>query len=265
MNILLAFLIVGGLGLVCAVLLVVAAHFFRVEEEQLTKDIRECLPGANCGACGYTGCDGYAKALALGECEANLCVPGGKSTADKLADLLGVEVKVSEPMVAFVGCNGNLEDASKKADYDGIASCKAASMIFAGPNACRFGCVGCGDCAGVCPTNAICIVDGIAHVDPRACIGCGMCVKECPKNIIKLLPVNAKVAVMCSSKDKGAVARKACKNACIGCKKCELNCPEGAIKVVDNLSVIDYSKCSACGKCAEVCPTHCIKLLDLKK
>ena len=58
---------------------------------------------------------------------------------------------------------------------------------------------------------------------------------------------------------------KACKNACIGCKKCELNCSEGAIKVVDNLSVIDYSKCSACGKCAEVCPTHCIKLLDLKK
>ncbi len=253
-----ALLVVGILGLVCSVILVISSHFFRVEEEELTKQVRECLPGANCGACGYTGCDGYAKALALGEAEPDLCIPGGKDTAKKLSDILGVEVKASEPLVAFVSCNGNMEAAAKKADYDGIASCKAASMIFAGPNSCRFGCVGCGDCAGVCPTNAICIENGIAHVDPRACIGCGMCVRECPKNIIKLLPVKAKVAVMCSSKDKGAVARKACKNACIGCKQCEKACESGAIKVVDNLSVIDYSKCTACGKCVEVCPTHCI-------
>ena len=257
-QILTALLVVGGVGLVMAIVLVVASIVFKVEEEEKTKTIRECLPGANCGACGYTGCDGYAKALALGEAEPNLCIPGSVSVAEKLSEILGVEIKVGEPVVAFVGCNGTCEATSKKAFYDGISTCYAASMIYGGPNACRFGCVGCGDCAGVCPTNAICIDDGIARVDPRVCIGCGMCVKECPKDIIKLLPKDAKVAVMCNSLDKGAVARKNCKNACIGCHKCEKECPSGAIKIVDNLSVIDYEKCIACGRCAEVCPTKCI-------
>lgn len=264
MNVILsALLVVGGLGLACSILLVLASHFFRVEEEEKTKIIRECLPGANCGACGYTGCDGYAKALALGEAAPNLCVPGSTAVAEKLSAVLGVEVKAKEPMIAYVGCNGNCEATSKKALYDGITTCEAASMVYGGPNQCRFGCIGCGDCESVCPVGAICIADGIAHVDPRVCIGCGNCVKKCPKNIITLLPIDAKVAVMCNSKDKGVLARKNCRNACIGCKKCELNCPDNAIKVIDSLSVIDYDKCSACGKCVEVCPTHCIKAVDL--
>jgi Pyruvate/2-oxoacid:ferredoxin oxidoreductase delta subunit len=67
--------------------------------------------------------------------------------------------------------------------------------------------------------------------------------------------------VLCSNKDKGAIARKACKNACIGCKKCELNCPEKAIAVKDNVAVIDYDKCTGCKTCIEGCPTHAIKLI----
>lgn len=264
MEILSAFIVVTIIGVACAILLVLASHFFRVEEEALTKQIRECLPGSNCGACGYTGCDGYAKALALGEAEPNCCVPGSTGVAKALSEILGVEVEVGEPLAAFVSCNGNCNDALKKAEYDGINSCCAASMLYAGPNACRFGCIGCGDCLSVCPSDAICIVDGIAHIDPRACIGCGMCAKECPKHIIKMLPRDSGVAVMCSSNDKGAIARKSCKNACIGCKKCELNCPSGAIKVVDNLSVIDYDLCTACGNCVEVCPTKCIKNVNFE-
>ena len=261
-NILIALLVVGAVGLVAGVLLVLASYFFRIEEEEKTKLIRECLPGSNCGACGYTGCDGYAKALALGEAEPHLCVPGAIAVAEKLSEVLGVEVKANEPIVAFVGCNGTCDATSKKADYEGVDSCLAASMLYGGPNVCRFGCIGCGDCASVCPVDAICFEDGIARVDSRICIGCGMCAKECPKDIISIIHRDARVAVMCNSNDKGAVARKNCKNACIGCKKCEVNCPTNAITVIDNLSVIDYDKCIACGKCAEVCPTHCIKLTD---
>ena len=95
--------------------------------------------------------------------------------------------------------------------------------------------------------------------DKDVCIGCGLCAETCPKKIISLMPQVSTTAVMCSSEDKGAVARKACTNACIGCKKCELNCPHDAIKVENNLAKIDYSKCTGCGKCVEVCPTHCIK------
>ena len=64
MDILIATLIVAAVGLFCAVMLVLAAKFFAVSEDETEKSIRECLPGANCGACGYAGCDGYAKALA---------------------------------------------------------------------------------------------------------------------------------------------------------------------------------------------------------
>ena len=89
--------------------------------------------------------------------------------------------------------------------------------------------------------------------------GLTLCTKVCPKNIIHMVPQEAKVAVMCSNKDKGAVARKACDNACIGCKKCEKTCPHGAITVADNLAVIDYDKCTGCGACAACCPTGCLK------
>ena len=49
---------VTAIGIICAVMLVVAAKFMSVPENEKVKKIRECLPGANCGACGYTGCDG---------------------------------------------------------------------------------------------------------------------------------------------------------------------------------------------------------------
>ena len=67
------------------------------------------------------------------------------------------------------------------------------------------------------------------------------------------------MAVYCSSKDKGADARKACQNACIGCKKCEKVCPDNAITVIDNCAVVDYTKCTGCGLCTESCPTGCLK------
>ena len=74
-----------------------------------------------------------------------------------------------------------------------------------------------------------------------------------------MLPQEAATAVLCSNKQKGADARKACQNACIGCKKCEKVCPSGAVAVTDNLAVIDYTKCTHCGLCAAECPTGCLK------
>lgn len=261
-SILSAFLIVGGIGLALSLLLVIASYFFRVEEEEKTKLIRACLPGANCGACGYSGCDGYAKAIALGECAPNLCIPGSVSVADELSKLLGITVSAEEPKAAFVKCNGNCANTTKKADYDGITTCKAATGVYGGPNSCNYGCLGYGDCAAACPSDAICVKDGIAHIDPKACIGCGMCVSSCPKNIIDLYSRDSIVAVMCSSHDKGAVAKSYCSNACIGCKKCEKICPTEAITVIDNLAKIDYEKCCGCNKCHSVCPTNCIKSVD---
>jgi ferredoxin len=74
-----------------------------------------------------------------------------------------------------------------------------------------------------------------------------------------MLPQETASVVMCSNKQKGADARKVCKNACIGCKKCEKACLNGAIAVVDNVATIDYAKCTHCGACAKECPTGCLK------
>ncbi len=259
-NILIAFAVVTATGLILAVLLALASHFLFVKKDEKVEKIREALPGVNCGACGYTGCDEYAKAIAEGA-KTNLCVPGADAVSQKISDILGVEFVDVIEKAAFVRCNGNINDTERPNVYDGIPTCKAAKMIYGGPNDCKYSCLGCGDCAAVCPVNAICISDGIAHINRDICIGCELCAKTCPKGVIELSPQISTVAVMCSSCDKGAIARKKCKNACIGCKKCENTCPHGAITVKDNLASIDYEKCTGCKKCAEVCPTKCIKII----
>ena len=259
MEILIAFLFMLVVALLAGALLLVFSHFFAVEKDPLEKAVRECLPGINCGACGYKGCDDYASALAAKEAKPNLCIPGDQKVSDAISNILGVDKVEIEDVIAFVACDGRCGATSTVAKYEGVNTCRAASMLYGGSNSCRFGCLGFGDCAAVCPSNAIYKVDGVARVDTSLCVGCGLCKKACPKGIITMLPQEAGVAVMCSNTQKGAEARKACTNACIACKKCEKSCPNGAVTVTDNLAVVDYNKCTACGECTKVCPTGCLK------
>ena len=259
-DILIPTLILLGLGVFCAVLLTLSSVFFAVKEDEKAIAIRECLPGANCGSCGYSGCDGYAAALSKGLTEkTNLCTPGGDGTAKDIAAILGVEAEDVVEMVAHVACNGVCDHEDRKYDYHGPKSCRAANLFYEGDRACIYACLGYGDCIKVCPEHAIEISDrGIAVVDQRKCVGCGLCVRTCPNGIIDLMRDTHRVVVKCSNHDKGAVVRKFCMDGCIGCGKCEKTCPEDAIHVVDNLATIDYEKCISCGKCREVCPVHCI-------
>ncbi len=248
-----------GIAVLCAVLLTVSDIFFGVKENEKVSAVRECLPGANCGACGFSGCDGYAKALGEGETsETNLCIPGGDSAAKAIAEVLGVESADVVERVAYVACNGTCDAVEKRYDYQGHKTCHTANMAYQGNKLCSFACLGYGDCVRVCPKDAISIENGVAHVDPRKCIGCGICTRECPNGIIHLIKDTTRVVVECSNHDKGALTRKYCKNGCIGCMKCEKTCPTGAIKVRDNLATIDYELCTGCGSCAEVCPVKCI-------
>ena len=103
------------IGAVAALILVIASKYMSVPENEMFPAIRECLPGANCGACGYAGCDGYAKALAEGEeTKTNLCVPGADGAAAAIAEIMGVEAEDVVEMVAYVKCNGNCETAKHK-------------------------------------------------------------------------------------------------------------------------------------------------------
>ena len=182
-SILIAVVVIAATGLLSGVLLALASHFMHVEEDETAKKIRECLPGANCGACGYAGCDDYANALSGGSAATNLCVPGGDGVAAEIASVLGVSAEDVIEKIAVVHCNGTCDATEKKNLYNGVNSCAAQAAFYGGPGSCRYGCLGCGDCAAVCPNDAICLKDGIAHVNPDICIGCGLCVKKCPKNI----------------------------------------------------------------------------------
>ena len=224
MEILIAFLVMLAIALVAAVLLSVLSHFFAVEENPLKVQIRACLPGINCGACGYKGCDDYAAALAEGGVKPNLCIPGAQQDADQIAEMIGAESQPFEDKIAFVACNGHCEATFRKAKYEGVDTCRAASMLYGGDGACVYGCLGYGDCANACPADAICLIDGIARVNTARCLGCTLCTTTCPKNLISMIPQKTNTVVMCNNKQKGAQARKACKNACIACKKCEKVC-----------------------------------------
>lgn len=259
-QIITAVIIVTVIGIACGVLLALASKFMSVKVDTKEAELRACLPGANCGACGYTGCDGYAKALREdSSIPTNLCIPGAEAVSEKIAAVLGVEAQSAEKFAAYVRCHGDCDSTVRKYNYEGIKSCAAEAMHYGSDGVCAFSCIGLGDCRNVCTENAICIEKGIARIDPRRCIGCGMCSKTCPKKIIAMIPVTHNYVVGCSNRDKGAVARRNCTHACIGCMKCQKNCPTGAIMVVNNLATIDMTKCSNCGLCSEICPVKCIK------
>lgn len=258
--------VLAAIAILLAVILVLSTHFFGVKEDERYAELRDCLPGANCGSCGYSGCDGYAKALSTGETDkCSLCTPGGDSVAKRLADIMGTEAEDVVELVAYVACNGSCHPDEKKYLYQGPKTCRAANIAYAGDRLCTYACLGYGDCASVCPRDAISINDhGVAEINPQKCIGCGLCEKTCPNNIIHLVRDVERVVVKCSNHDKGAEVRKVCNNGCISCGKCEKTCPHGAIKVVNNLATIDYGKCTGCGMCKDVCPVKCIHAANLK-
>ncbi len=255
----------GGTGLILGSLLGLAYKRLAVHLDPKIEEVREVLPGTNDGACGYPGCDALAEAIVKGEAATNACIVGGHEVAEKLASIMGTESLCVEKRVARVNCLGGEKECGSRAIYQGVDSCKAASMIAGGGKACVYGCLGLGSCEKACPFDAIFVNDdGIAVINEENCTGCGMCVAYCPKKIISLVPAEKRISVLCSSKDRGAVVRKICKIGCIGCSKCVKNCPQQAIYMHDNMAIIDYEKCDNCGVCVEACPTNSIVDFSIK-
>ncbi len=253
-----ALLVLGVLGLAFGAVLGVADKKFHVETDPRVDQVRACLGGANCGACGFAGCDAFAEAVVSGEAKPNGCPAGGEAAAVAIGEIMGVAVEAVEPMVARVICQGTHGVAKERYTYDGLKSCRVAAGMAGGPKECRFACIGLGDCMNHCAFHAISIVDGIAHIDESLCKGCGTCVETCPRSVIQLRPVDAPVLVRCRNSDVARVARSVCMKACIGCGRCTKECKYGAIQVENGFARIDLDKCTRCGECAKVCPCNCI-------
>lgn len=257
-GIIIATLVVGVIGLVIGIALVFTGKKFYVEVDERETAVRECLPGNNCGACGYAGCDAVAAAIVKGEALINACPVGNMEMVEKIGAIMGVKPAEALKKIAFVRCAGTCEATHEKCNYVGINDCRAAVMAGISIWECDYGCLGYGSCVKACPMNAISVKDGVAVVDRAKCIGCGQCIKACPKGLIELIRADKKVAVRCSNKDKGAAVKKVCTAGCIGCRLCTKQCETGAITVDVNVAHIAYDKCVGCGKCAEKCPTHII-------
>lgn len=256
-----AAVLVGGLGLLFGIVLSVASRVFAVERDPRRDEVREALPGANCGGCGYAGCDAYANAIASGSAAINLCPVGGAALAKRLSEIMGVTAGESTRMVAVVACQGSREYAKDRTEYDGIQDCRSAQLVSGGFKACEYGCLGLGTCERACQFDAIHILDdGIAHVSSDKCTGCKACVTACPRGIIRMTRADQQPQVLCNSLDKGKAVREACSIGCIACMRCQKTCRFDAIHVINNLAVIDEQKCTHCMECVAVCPTNCIHI-----
>ncbi|MCL2718653.1 MAG: RnfABCDGE type electron transport complex subunit B [Lachnospiraceae bacterium] len=258
-TIFIAIFSVTSIGIACAVLLCIASKVMYVKVDERVAAIQGCLPGSNCGACGYPGCNGYAEALITDlEVKTNLCTPGGSMVVEELSKIMGVEGGIISKKLAVIHCLGDCEVQQMKMDYTGIKTCYAATEVFGGQGACTYGCLGYGDCKIACPSDAICIENNLAKINSN-CTGCGLCVKACPNKIITIEENFNAPVVMCQNHEKGGAVRKKCSKGCIACTKCVRECPVTAITMEDSLAVIDPEKCNNCGHCIEICMTKCIK------
>ena len=268
MQILIAIGILGGLGLIFGLVLAIASKVFYVETDPRLDELNECLPGANCGGCGYAGCGGYAEAVLKGEAAIGKCASGGDECAARMAEIMGVKAEKTVRRVAMVRCSGyKRKDAEgktigllEKGNYEGVHDCLAATKVAGrGHTICKYGCLGFGNCVEACKYDAIHVVDGVARVDFDKCVGCMSCAAACPRGIIASVEYGEHIVISCASHAKGNVTTRGCTLGCIGCGLCKKVCPKGAITLDKNLAVIDYTKCDNCGLCVSVCPKKMIR------
>jgi len=253
----------AALAFVLGVLLCIFRKVFHVETDVLISVIRETLPGANCGACGFPGCDGFAAAVAARTAPPDKCTVSDAENTKKRAGLVGGSANVV-PQIAIAACQGTKDCALLKGEYTGIKNCRGAKISAGGTKICAWGCMGFGDCAAVCKFGALSIgKDGLPVIDANLCKGCKACAAECPQGIIRILPKETAGSVpYCNNRSTiKASVKKGCKAGCIKCEVCVKNCPQGALSMENGIPKTDYSKCVSCGTCVEKCRQGVMKIL----
>ena len=263
-SIISALIIVGGLGLIFGLGLGLASKIFRIEKDPRIQKIESVLPGANCGACGAPGCPAFAEGVVEGKYDVTNCVAGGETVAQAIAEIMGIKAESVEPKIAVIQCQGGNKTSEKRAIYQGIEDCTAATLINNADKGCIYGCLGYGSCVAVCPFDALSMGDdGLPVVDEEKCTGCGKCVEACPRGIITLIPKSQEVYLGCISQDFGKAVKSVCKVGCIGCGLCarekivenEIITMEGKLPVIHTKKSKDLL--NDLEQAVEKCPNSC--------
>ena len=231
-----------GLGSGFALVLLVASEKLKVEVDPKIEQIHEVLPNLDCGACGFAGCGQYAKAVLQKPELIGKCAPGGADTSEQIANILNLQVSDSGPQKRpIVHCRAHTSDRTYYAAYEGLPSCTAANAL-SNVQACKFGCLGFGDCTRACRFDALHVVDGLATVDYEKCTGCTACATTCPRHLIEMVPFAYEnmLTVACNSRENGKSTRSMCKVGCIGCGLCAKQTDIFAVE--DNLARLDFTK-----------------------
>ena len=219
-----------------------ASQAFYVAVDPRVEAINGALPGANCGGCGYIGCNEFAEAIVRDACDVTLCGPGGTSCAAELATIMGVDIGEALPYRAVVHCSAVRDDRLQQREYRGELTCSAANLV-SGIQGCVYGCLGLADCVVSCKYDAIHISQGLAVVDYKNCIGCRKCAQVCPRNIISMVPFKSEtmLVVACSSLDMGNDVKKVCSTGCIGCSACTRKLTgDQPISMGEGRPILDY-------------------------
>ena len=155
------------LAMIFGAILGFASVKLKVEADPIVEKIDAILPQSQCGQCGYPGCKPYAEAIANGDVITK-CIPGGRPTVIKIAELLGVETP----------------------ETDNLAEDPAPKVAFIDENMC----IGCTKCIQACPVDAIIGSNKLMHtIIPDLCTGCELCVAPCPTSCISMIKVEKNI------------------------------------------------------------------------
>ncbi len=148
-------------------MVVTPTHFKTLPPLMKIEKIDGLLPQTQCQRCGFGGCRPYAEAIEAGDADINQCPPGGVEGVRRLARLLGVEPKPLDPS-------------------RGAPPPSAVAVID------ESACIGCAQCLGPCPVDAIIGAPHQVHtVIAALCTGCELCIAPCPVDCIAMKVVPA--------------------------------------------------------------------------
>jgi Na+-translocating ferredoxin:NAD+ oxidoreductase RNF subunit RnfB len=254
-----AIVFVCGLSFITGFLLTVIGRFFYQEIDPMISQILDILPGTNCGVCGYTNCEKYADAIVNKNEVIDLCSPGASHVIYEIRNALGKNKVKKNKSVAKIFCLGDNETSKRDYIFNGDEYCNTLHKFFGGDKACKYGCLGMGDCIRVCPQNAI-KRDEYKRVwiDANICNGCKKCIDICPTQVIKMVPVKGGYFVACSNLEQGDLTREKCKKGCTACGLCEKTAGSERIYVEDNLARVAYNTDEDLYNAALKCPVDVI-------